>query len=115
MTFAGLVLWCGYSDKASVWDLKHRKKDGDEFRHIMGLFSLALEDQSASNLLQPGQPTAGNIFNLLNNCGDTARWANKQELIAGGGPVIQVISSIDRESLPLPPKRLNAPEDNKDD
>lgn len=114
MTAAGFTLFCGYSNKASLWDLKNRKKDGGEYRNLMGMFSLMLEEQSASNLLKPGQPTAGCIFNLLNNCGDTPRWVNRQELVAGGGPVIQVVSSIDRESLPLPAKRLNAPENNED-
>ena len=94
MTYAGFCLYCGYSNKQSLWDLKHR--DNPEYARLMGILSLMLEEQSASNLLKPGQPVAGCIFNLKNNCGDTNRWIDKQD-IESGGLVIRVVSSIDRE------------------
>lgn len=96
MTHAGLALYCGYESKQSLQDLKRRKENGDEFRFLMGQFSLLLEDQAVNNLLKPGQPTAGIIFNLKNNCGDCTRWVDKQD-IESGGLVIKVVSSIDRE------------------
>lgn len=97
MTYAGFAMYCGYANKQSLHDLRNRKEYGPEFKELMGIFKLMLEEQSASNLLKPGQPTAGNIFNLVNNCGDTPQWTNRQDISSNGGPLIQIVTAIDRE------------------
>jgi len=95
MTYAGFVLFCGYKNKNS-FNLLKTKDPG--FEDAISKFLLKLEDYAARNLIKKGEPIAGYIFTLKNNCGQNAVWKDKQEIEGKGmGPTLQVISSIDRK------------------
>ena len=96
ITTAGLAAYLGYANKCSLRDLAKRDK---EYALVIGRFKLMLEDEAVQGLLKPGQPTTGYIFNLKNNFGydSDGAWVDRQEVDSKGGPVIQVISAIDRD------------------
>jgi hypothetical protein len=93
-TVAGLVYFLGYSNKQSISDLRGRKDP--MYGWLIDRARLRIEDNKNSQLLKPGQPTAGYIFDLKNNHG----WRDRQEITGeGGGPVFVYESAIKREKV----------------
>jgi hypothetical protein len=96
-TMAGLTAWLGYKNKCSLRELSLRD---EEYAQIIGNFKLIMEDSTIQDLLTAGKPTAAIIFLLKNNYGydSDGAWVDRQEVSSkNGGPIIQVISAIDRE------------------
>lgn len=85
-TVAGLALYLGFSDRASLYDYKNR----DEFSHIIKRAVSKIEEYAEKALLN-GKGGTGSIFWLKNH-----GWADKQNVEhtgEGGGPIIVEIST----------------------